>query len=71
MMMVKVVRIPGIVAEVGLEDNATVADALAAANVTPSDNEHMSVNGQTVDSTYVLHDADRLILARQAKSAAR
>lgn len=70
MIFVKVIRVPGAVVEVGLEDGATVADALAAAGITISTNEQVSVNGANVGNDHVLEADARVIIARQAKSAA-
>lgn len=69
MIFVKVIRVPGAVVEVGLEDGATVADALAAAGITTASNEQVSVNGSNVDTNYVLEDNVRVVVAKSAKSA--
>ena len=66
---VKVVRVPGAVSEVCLPEGATVEDALTAASITPSSSEEISVNGHPVIVGHRLNDGDRLILAKQAKSA--
>jgi len=67
---VKVIRVPGAVVEVGLTAGATVQNALEAANVTISTGESIAVDGNTVDSDYVLSDGSRVILSKSAKSAA-
>lgn len=67
--IVKVVRVPGAVVEVALEGGATVADALAAANITQGDTEAVTINGATVDNSATLTDGARVVLAKQAKSA--
>lgn len=69
MIFVKVIRVPGAVVEVGLEDGATVADALAAAGITTASNEQVSVNGANVDTNHVLEDNVRVVVAKSAKSA--
>ena len=67
---VKIVQVPGPVTEVALEDGATVTDALAAGDITPDSNQSVQVNGASVDSSATLHDSDRVIISRAAKSAA-
>jgi hypothetical protein len=69
MIFVKVIRVPGAVVEVGLDDGATVADALDAASITVATNEQVSVNGANVGTNHVLEDNARLVVARAAKSA--
>ena len=69
-MLIKVVRVPGAVVELGLNEGATVEDALTAASITPSSSEEISVNGHPVVVGHRLNDGDRLILAKSAKSAA-
>ena len=66
---VKIIRTPGAVVEVGLEAGSTVAQALEAANMTVGVGESISVNGNTVTTSHVLTEGDRLILAKNAKSA--
>ena len=69
MITVKVIRVPGAVIEVGLEDNASIADALSAANVTPASGEMLNLNGDnTTDTSTQLEDGDRVILAKGAKA---
>lgn len=70
MIFVKVIRVPGAVVEVGLNDGATVADALAAANITVAANEQVSVNGANVGTEHTLEADARVCIARAAKSAA-
>lgn len=64
---VKVVRVPGAVKDVMLNDGATVADALSAAGITLESGEAAKVNGSDVDSTTTLSNGDRVILAKAAK----
>jgi len=64
---VKVVRIPGTVKEVGLEDGSTVAQALAAAGLTTAQGEGLQVNGSPCDNNTVLNDGDSIIIAKGAK----
>lgn len=68
-MFVKIVRVPGSVSEIALNDGATVADALNAAEITASPNEEITINGNPASTDRTLFDGDRLILAKQAKSA--
>ncbi|NVZ07982.1 hypothetical protein HW932_01745 [Allochromatium humboldtianum] len=69
-MFVKIVRVPGSVSEIALNDGATVADALAAADITPSSNEELTVNGHASAQDATLSDGARIVLAKAAKSAA-
>ena len=69
-MFVKIVRVPGSVSEIALNDGATVADALAAADITVSPTEELTVNGHTTTTDAVLSDGARIVLAKSAKSAA-
>jgi hypothetical protein len=67
MITVKIIRVPGLAVEVGLNDGATVGDALAAANVTINAGEQLSVNTVEATTSTVLADGDRVILAKAAK----
>jgi hypothetical protein len=67
--MVKCVRMPGAVTEVAVEDGADVAAALDAANIIVGSTESITVNGSTAASDQVLSDGDRIIIAKEAKSA--
>ena len=67
--IVKVLRIPGAVKEVGLEEGATVADALAAAEMQVGGTEGVTLDGVTASMNDVVVDGSRLILAKAAKSA--
>jgi hypothetical protein len=69
MITMKVVRMPGKTTEVVLEDGATVADALAAAELTLGGNEKMTINGETAVMDDPVFGGDRVILAKDAKSA--
>jgi len=66
---VKVIRVPGTVKEVGLEDGATVGDALDAADFEVSTGEAITLNGNTVDLSATVTDGSRICLAKSAKSA--
>lgn len=67
MITVKVIRVPGLAVEVGLEDGATVADALSAANVQIQSGEQLTVNAGAATTSTSLSDSDRIVLARSAK----
>lgn len=66
---VKVIRVPGAVSEVGLNDGSTVQDALNAANVTVGQTESLQVNGTATTTAQRLSDGDRVIIAKGAKGA--
>lgn len=67
--MVKCVRMPGAVTEVAVGDGAGVAAALAAANITVGSTESITVNGSPATPGQTLSDGDRIIIAKEAKSA--
>jgi UPF0288 family protein (methanogenesis marker protein 3) len=71
MLFAKVIRVPGAVVEVGLEEGATVQDALDAADVSVAENEAITVNGMAATTATLLPDGARLVVARGAKSATR
>ena len=64
--IVKVVRVPGLVQDVGLSDGATVADALTAANTQVEANEALKLNGADATSSTALSDGDRIIIGKGA-----
>ena len=66
---VKVIRVPGAVSEVGLNDGATVQDALDAASVTVGESEVMKLEGVTTPANTVVTDGARIIVAKGAKGA--
>jgi len=70
MITVKVMQVPGSVKEVALNDGATVGDALAAAEITNSEDYPITVNGASATTSTGLVDGQRVILARSSKSAA-
>jgi hypothetical protein len=65
----KVIRVPGAVVEVGVEDGATVSDALSAAGVTLTSGETLKLNGSDADTDAVLSDGARILIAKAAKGA--
>lgn len=66
---VKVVRVPGAVVELVLEGGATVGQALAAANITPTSGESVKVNAADATSDTALSDGDRVYISKAAKGA--
>lgn len=66
-MEVKVVRVPGRTTVVELDNGATVQDALKAAEVTVSSGEVCKLNALDADMTAVLHEGDKIIIAKGAK----
>jgi sulfur carrier protein ThiS len=64
----KVVRVPGAVVEVALNEGATVADALEAANITLAPNEAVAVNGANVELSRVITSGEVISVAKSAKS---
>jgi UPF0288 family protein (methanogenesis marker protein 3) len=67
--MIKIVRVPGTVTEVGLEDGATVQDALDTADTYVAENEAITVNGVPATPSTPLTDQARVVISRGAKSA--
>ena len=66
---VRVVRVPGAVKEVCLDDGATVGDALSQAGIDLGAGEAVTMNGNLVESTRIVHEGDRVIVAKGAKGA--
>lgn len=64
---VKVIRVPGAVKEVGLEEGSTVEAALAAAELSVSDGEGVKLNAADTTMDTVLSDGDKIIIAKGAK----
>ena len=64
---VKVIRVPGAVTEVALNEGATVADALAAASVEPSGSEAIAVSGAPQSREFPLTNGDRVVISQGAK----
>jgi len=65
--LVKVVRAPGFVKEVAIPTGGTVSDALNAADTSLSSGEKATVGGIKVETSRVLADGDRVIMAAEAK----
>jgi putative ubiquitin-RnfH superfamily antitoxin RatB of RatAB toxin-antitoxin module len=70
MVEVKVTMVPGAIKNVMLNDGATVADALAAADLSATDGYTIQVDGQTATTSTAVQDGSRVILARSAKGNA-
>lgn len=66
-LFVKVIRVPGAVTEVALNEGATVADALAAASIEPNGSEAIAVSGSPQSRDYPLTDGDRVVVSQGAK----
>lgn len=64
---VKVVRVPGAVTEVVLNDGATVADALSAAGTSLGDGEAVTINGATAGNDTPVSEGARVVIAKGAK----
>jgi hypothetical protein len=64
---VKVCRIPGSVKDVMIDDNATVAQALAAAELTVSSGEAVKLDGLDTSMDAIPSDGSRIIVAKGAK----
>ena len=69
MITAKIIVVPGTVQEVALNDDATVADALAAASITQGAGMTLTVNGNAANDSTVLTDGARVILTKEAKGA--
>ena len=65
---VKITKVPGGVQEISLNEDATVADALEAANLDAT-GYSITVNGSEADTDDSLDDGDRIVLAQAVKSA--
>lgn len=69
MITVKIIKVPGAIQELALEDGATLSDALAVANLIVEDGQSITVNGNPVPLTTPLNDSDRIIITKGAKGA--
>lgn len=67
MIEVKVMKVPGTVRNVALQDGATVSDALAAAEMSVDSNQTIQVDGASASGTTTLSDGSRVIIAAGAK----
>ena len=68
-MFVKIVRMPGEVKEIAVDGGASVGQALEIAEMSASSSEKITVNGSVATLSTCLSDGDRIVLARDAKSA--
>ena len=65
---VTVIRVPGAVREVYLDENTnTVADAIRLANFTVDNGEHVAVNGENTNMSRTLCAGDRIAIVKGAK----
>jgi sulfur carrier protein ThiS len=64
---VKVIRVPGGVNEVAVNEGATVAEVLAAADISPNSNEAIKIGAEAVDLDSTVSDGDRVVIAQGAK----
>ena len=67
MITVKVIRVPGAVTEVALNAGATIADALAAANMSTSATESIKLGAAPADVSTVVSNGDRVVVSQGAK----
>jgi hypothetical protein len=65
---VKIVRVPGAVTELMLDDGATIASALDTAAMSVASNEKIAVNGATASTSQALNDGDVISVSKDAKS---
>lgn len=65
----KVVRMPGLMVEVMLEDDATIADALAAASITLSSGESLKMNAMPASTTDTVVQGAAIVVSQAAKGA--
>ena len=70
MITVKVMQIPGAIREVALEDGATVADALTAAQMSLHSNYVLKVDGSEADESDMLRDGQNVTMSASAKGNA-
>lgn len=66
MKLVKVAELGQVAVEVSLDDNATVADALRAANKSSS-NKDIRIDGTNVSETHRISDQDVIALVPKVK----
>jgi sulfur carrier protein ThiS len=67
MINAKVIRLPGTSQDVALNDGATVADALRAANTSVSSGEQLTVNGTPASTSTAVREGDRVVIVKGAK----
>lgn len=67
MIEVKVMKVPGAVRNVALQDGATVDDALVAAEMSVDTNQTIQVDGSAASGSTTLTDGSRVIIAAGAK----
>lgn len=67
MITVKVMQIPGTIREVALEDDATVSDALSAAEMTVSAGYTLKVDGNEAEVSQPLTNGQNITISNSAK----
>lgn len=67
MITVKVMQIPGAIREVALEDGATVADALTAAEMTLHSGYVLKVDGSEASQDDMLSNGQNVTMSASAK----
>lgn len=67
MITVKVMQIPGAIREVALEDGATVADALTAAEMTLHSGYVLKVDGSEANQDDMLSNGQNVTMSASAK----
>lgn len=67
-MIVKIVRVPGILKEVAVEgDSATVADIVSAADMKIEATDEIRVNSQQASASTQVEDGDNISLSLRVK----
>lgn len=67
-MIVKIVRVPGILKEVAIEgDSATVADIVSAADMKIEATDEIRVNSQQASASTQVEDGDNISLSLRVK----
>lgn len=69
MISVKIIRIPGAVTNVTLQDGSTVADAMQVSNTQVGEGEALQVNGIDAGLHTPLNSGDRIVISKGAKGA--
>jgi len=67
MITVKVMQIPGTIREVALEDDATVSDALSAAEMTVGAGYTLKVDGNEAEVNQSLTNGQNITISNSAK----
>lgn len=65
----KVIRVPGEVQDVSVNEGSTLGDALRAANLSPTSNEEIRLNTIVSTTDAPLSEGFRIMLVQSAKGA--